>query len=60
MGGAHSTHGSYENAYKFSVGEPEGKKPFGGFKPRWKDNFRMGLREIWLEDVDWIHLAQDR
>jgi len=21
---------------------------------------RLGLKEIWWKDVDWIHLAQDR
>jgi hypothetical protein len=29
-------------------------------KRRWEDNIRMDLREIGWEDVDWIHLAQDR
>jgi hypothetical protein len=24
------------------------------------DNIRKGLREIGWEDIDWIHLAQDR
>jgi hypothetical protein len=27
---------------------------------RWEDNIRMDLREIGLEGVEWIHLAQDR
>jgi hypothetical protein len=26
----------------------------------WEDNIRINLREIWWQDVDWIHLAQDR
>jgi hypothetical protein len=26
----------------------------------WEDNVRMDLREIGLEGVDWMHLAQDR
>jgi hypothetical protein len=34
--------------------------PLGRLKHRWEDNIRMDLREIWWEDVDWIHLAQDR
>jgi len=25
-----------------------------------EDNIRMDLREIWWENVDWMHLAQDR
>jgi len=27
---------------------------------RWEDNIRMDLREIGWEDVNWMHLAQDR
>jgi hypothetical protein len=27
---------------------------------RWKENIIMNLRQIWCDDVDWIHLAQDR
>jgi hypothetical protein len=26
---------------------------------RLEDNFKMGLKEIRLRDVDWVHLAQD-
>jgi len=29
-------------------------------RSRWEDNIRMDLREIGLEGVEWIHLAQDR
>jgi hypothetical protein len=38
---------------------PEGKKPLGRPRYRWED-IRMDLREIGLEGVDWIHLAQDK
>jgi len=48
------------NAYKISVGKPEGKRPFGEPGHRWEDNIRMYLKEIWRKGVDWIHLAQDR
>jgi hypothetical protein len=27
---------------------------------RWEDNIKMDLKEIALEGVEWIHLAQDR
>jgi hypothetical protein len=47
-------------AYSILAGKPEGKRPFGRRKSRWKDNIKMDLREIGREDVDWIHLAQDR
>jgi hypothetical protein len=38
----------------------KGKKPPGRHKRRWEDNIKMNLREICLEFVVWIHLAQDR
>jgi hypothetical protein len=36
------------------------KTPLESPKPRWEDDIRMDHREIVWEDVDWIHLAQDR
>jgi hypothetical protein len=45
---------------KVLVGKPEGKRPLGRPRRRWKDEVRMDLREIGLGDVDWIRLAQDR
>jgi hypothetical protein len=35
----------------------EGKRPFGRPKCTWEDNIRLDLREIGLEDVNWMHLA---
>jgi hypothetical protein len=29
-------------------------------RSRWEDNIRMDLTEIGCEDVDWMHLDQDR
>jgi hypothetical protein len=48
------------NAYRTLVGKPEGKRPIG--RPRCKrvDNFKMDLREIGWDGMDWISLAQDR
>jgi hypothetical protein len=57
MGMACSTHGK-GNTYRFLVGKPEGKKPLGRSRPRWKDNIKMDLGEIGWGGVDWIHLAQ--
>jgi hypothetical protein len=51
--------GSMKNAYKILVGKPEGKKR-GIARRRWEDNIRMDLRERGWEDLDWIHLAQNR
>jgi hypothetical protein len=49
--------GETRNAYQILVGKPTGKRPLGRRKRRWEDNIRMHVREIWLEGVDWIHLA---
>jgi hypothetical protein len=46
--------------YKVLVGKPEGKRPPGRPRHRWKDVIRMDLREFGLGGVDWIRLAQDR
>jgi hypothetical protein len=48
------------NAYRILVGKPEGKKPLGIPRRRWVDNSKMDLREIRLDDMDWLGLAQDR
>jgi hypothetical protein len=39
------------NAHKILVGEPEGKRPLGRRRRRWKDNIRFDFREIGLEGV---------
>jgi hypothetical protein len=46
------------NAYNILIGKPEGKRPLGRIRHRWKDNIRMNLREIVFEGVDCMHLAQ--
>jgi hypothetical protein len=52
--------GEKRNAYRISVGNPEGKRPLGRPRRRWEDNIRMNLREIGWGGMDWIDLAQDR
>jgi hypothetical protein len=44
--------GEMRNAYKILVRKSEGKRPFGRPRPRWEDNIRMDLTEIWWEVVD--------
>jgi hypothetical protein len=39
---------------------PEGKRPFGRPRHRWKDNIKMGLHEVGCEGMAWIDVAQDR
>jgi hypothetical protein len=42
------------------VGKPEGKRQLGRPKRRWVDDSTMDLREIGLDGIEWIDLAQDR
>jgi hypothetical protein len=44
--------------YRVLVGKPEGKRPLGRPRRRWKD--RMDLQEVGCGGVDWIGLAQHR
>jgi hypothetical protein len=48
--------GEMRNVYVF-VGNPEGTRPLERHTRRMKANIIMGVREIWWEGVDWIHLA---
>jgi hypothetical protein len=42
------------------VGRPEGKRPLGRPRRRWEDNIKMNLREMGINEANWIQLAQDR
>jgi hypothetical protein len=46
--------------YGVLVGKPEGKRPLGRPRRRWEDNIKMALREIEIDEANWIRLAQDR
>jgi hypothetical protein len=52
--------GETRNASKILAGKPEGKRPLGRPSRKWVGNIKMDLREIGLDDMDWIDLAQDR
>jgi hypothetical protein len=52
--------GEVRGAYNILVGRPDGRRPLGRPRYRWEDNIKMDLRERGFEDVDWIHLAQDK
>jgi ribosome biogenesis protein Nip4 len=60
MGGHVEHMGEVRGAYNILVGRPEGRRQLERPRHRWEDNIKMDLREIGFEDVDWIHLAQDR
>jgi hypothetical protein len=52
--------GKGRGVYRVLIGRPEGKIPLGIAGRRWKDNIKMNLREIEIDGVNWIPLAQDR
>jgi hypothetical protein len=52
--------GEKRNVYRLLVGKPEGKRPRGRPRRRWRDNIKMDLLEIGLSVVNWIGMAQDR
>jgi hypothetical protein len=51
--------GEKTGIYRILVGKPEGKRPLGRPRRRWKD-IKTGLQEVGCGDMDWIELAQDR
>jgi hypothetical protein len=52
--------GEGRGVYRVLVGKPEGKRPLGRPRRRWEDNIKMDLREVGIDWVNWIRLAQDR
>jgi hypothetical protein len=47
-------------SYGLFLGKPEGKRPLGRPRRRWRDNIRMNIGEVGWGGVDRIGLAQDR
>jgi hypothetical protein len=54
------THEEGRGVHRVLVGRPEGKRPLGRPRCRWDDNIKMDLREIGINGVNWIQLAQAR
>jgi len=52
--------GERRGVYSVLVGKPEGKRPLGRPKRRWKDDIKMDLQEVRRGVKNWIELAQDR
>jgi transcription termination factor 2 len=52
--------GEDRGVYRVLVGRPQGKRPLGRPRRRWKDNIKIDLREIGMDGANWIRLAQDR
>jgi hypothetical protein len=52
--------GEGRGVYRVLVGRPEWKRPLGRFRRRLEDNTKMDLREIRIDEANWIWLDQDR
>jgi hypothetical protein len=53
VGGTCGTHGGEEKCLQ---GKSEEKRPLGRSRRRWEDNIKMDLREIGIEETNWIQL----
>jgi hypothetical protein len=42
------------------TGRPEGKRPLGRPRHKRKDDIKTNLREIGIDEANWIQLARDR
>jgi hypothetical protein len=51
--------GEGRGVYRVLVRMPKGKRPQGRPRHRWEDNIRIDLREIGIDGLNWICLAQD-
>jgi hypothetical protein len=52
--------GEIINAYTSFIRKPEGKRPLERYRCRWEDNTKKDHKEMGMEGMDWIHLADDR
>ena len=46
--------------HRVLVGKPEGNRPLGRPRRRWKYNIKMDFQEMGGSCGDWMDLAQDR
>jgi len=52
--------GEDRGVHRVLVGKPDGKRPLGRPRRRWKDNIKMDLQKVGGCRGDWMELAQDR
>ena len=52
--------GEGRGVHRVLAGKPEGKRPLGRPRRRWRDNIKMDLQKVGGGGGDWIELAQDR
>jgi hypothetical protein len=41
------------------MGNPDGRRPLGRSRHRWKDNIKVGLQGVGWGDMNWMDVAQD-
>jgi hypothetical protein len=58
--GTCGTHGGGERCLQGFGWRSEGKRPLGRRRRRLEDNIKLDLREIGIDKLNWIRLAQDR
>ena len=51
--------GDGRGVHRVLMGKPEGRRPLGRHRCRWKDDIKMDLHEVG-GGGDWMELAQDR
>ena len=52
--------GEEKGVHRALVGKPEGKRPLGRPRRRWKDDIKMDLQEVGRGRGGWMELAQYR
>jgi len=52
--------GESGGVYRVLMRRPEGKRPLGRPRRRWKDNIKMDHQEVGFGGTDWIDLAQGK
>jgi len=57
MGRACSTYWGEERHIQGFGGKPEGLRPHGRSRRRWKDNIKMDLQKVGCGGINWIKLA---
>jgi hypothetical protein len=60
MGEACGTHGGKVNCLLGFAWRTEGKRSRGRPRRMWEENVKTVLKEIGIDGVNWIRLAQDR
>jgi hypothetical protein len=52
--------GTEREVHRVLVGKPDGKRPIGRPRRRWKDNIEMTLQEVGEDCGNCMELVQDR